>query len=173
MKKIKISKTLIIGALAVSMILPFGMSALANDSDTTDVKDSLTNSKSQKEMRKGRHRKGRKEKFAQFENILQDLVDDGTLSSTQVDNIKAFVQENKSNRKNLFTEMIEQEILTQDQMDTILEKLHEEKVSQKKEKMQTKLDDLVNNGTITNDQANEILDFINEKKILTMATRRK
>lgn len=163
MKKIKISKTLIIGALAVSMILPFGMSALANDSGTTAVKDSLTNSASRKEMRKGRHHKGGKENFVQFESVLQSLVEDGTLTSSQVDNIKTFVQENKGRRKNLFSEMIAQEILTQSQVDAILEKFHEEKVAKKREKMQTKLDDLVNNGTITNDQANEILDFINEK----------
>lgn len=169
MKKSKMSKALIIGALAVSMILPLGVSALANDSDTTLVKDSLTKSNYKTEMRKGdfhhdkRGKFNSEEKLAEFEILLDDLIKDGTLTSSQVDKLKDFIQASSSKRIDLFSELIDQKILTQEQVDAIHEKLHVKRIIEKKEMMQTKLDKLVDTGIITKDDASEILDFLNEK----------
>jgi len=169
MKKSKIFKTLIGGALAVSMIVPLSISALANDADSTYINDSKSKPAHKRELKDGNFYNGKDfkpdsdERQAEFESILDELVDDGILTSTQVDKMKEMAEENKGKRVDFFSELIDQGTLTKEAIDAIHEKLHEKKASEKQERMQSMLDDLIEKGTITEDDASEILDFVTEK----------
>lgn len=170
MKRDKILKTLIGGALVISIALPLGISALANESDTASTRDRSLKSAINKMRRKDntRHTKGFRpgsiEKQAEFESILEELVEDGILTSSQLDEVKAFFEENKDKKIKVHSEIVDQGILTQEQMDTIHEKLKEKKAADKQEKMQEILDSFVESGIITEDEVSAILDFISERQ---------
>ncbi|WP_432666401.1 hypothetical protein R9X47_08630 [Wukongibacter baidiensis] len=166
MKNNKMFKTLIVGTLAISLVLPFGVGALENDANSTSIKDSQSKPAYTKERKKGGEKGFRQDdskRQVEFESILEELVSDGTLTSTQVDKIKEMAEENKGKRVNFFSELIDQGTLTEEEVDAIQEKVHEKKEAEKQERMQAMLDDLIEKGTITEDDASEILDFVNEK----------
>jgi DNA polymerase IIIc chi subunit len=169
MKKSKILKTLIGGVLAVSMVLPLGISALADEVDTRATKDKSLRPVISSGMKKGGSRQQKEfrpysaERQAEFEIILEELVADGTLTSSKVDEVKIFFEENKGTRVNIHNEIVNQGILTQEQIDAIGEKLHEKKAAEKHAKMQASLDSLVESDIINENEASDILDFIDEK----------
>lgn len=169
MKKDTMLKTFLVGALAVSMIAPLSISALADNTNSTSVEEGVLNPSYNKELRNGNFNRKKviKPDFnkikEEFESLLDELVDDGTLTSTQIDSIKTLAEENKGKRINLFNELINQGTLTEEEVDAINEKLHKKRESQNQERFQSILDKLVEEEIITEDCATEILDFISEK----------
>lgn len=75
---------------------------------------------------------------------------------------KAYFEANKPNKENAaqkkspFDGMVQKGILTQQQVDTIMQKLHDKQEAQEQANLKTQLDTLVANKTITQDQADKV-----------------
>jgi predicted transcriptional regulator len=71
-------------------------------------------------------------------------------------------KDNTSKKPSPFDGMVQQGILTQQQADSIMQKLHDKQEANEQTALKTQLDKLVTAKTITQDQATKVLDYMNK-----------
>jgi len=84
---------------------------------------------------------------------LDQLVEEGTISQDKADEIKAFIEA----RQDLFSDMVKNDILTQEQADTIKVKIKEKAEAQSRQMISDRLKTLVEQGTVTQEQFDKVL----------------
>ncbi|MGB7604835.1 MAG: hypothetical protein WBL93_05095 [Lutisporaceae bacterium] len=132
-------------------------------------------------------------KFDNISILIKEFVTDGTITQATSDKITAYITEQEAARKtdmdklkamtaeerkayfeankankpeklNLFDAMVEKGILTEQQANTIVEKLHVNQQIKQQDAMKNRLSPLVESKTITQDQATKILAYMEKQQ---------
>lgn len=132
-------------------------------------------------------------KFDSISTTIKELVADGTITQATSDKITAYITEQEAARKadmdkvkamtaeerkayfeankankpeklNLFDAMVEKGILTEQQANTISEKLHVNQQAKQQTDMKSRLSQLVENKTITQEQAAKLLTYMEKQQ---------
>lgn len=136
--------------------------------------------------------KGNNRGYNAFKDILPELVKDGTISQGEADRISAYMDERhskkkaemdkikdmtedqkkqyfanrKGQRKDIFSDLVADKIITKEKADAIKAKLREKGEAKREERIKnitTSLDKLVKDGTISKEQENKIIENIKVK----------
>lgn len=131
--------------------------------------------------------------FDNISILIKDFVADGTITQATSDKITAYITEQEAARKtdidklkamtaeerkayfeanktnkpeklNLFDAMVEKGILTEQQANTIVEKLHVSQQTKQQDAMENRLSPLVESKTITQEQATKILTYMEKQQ---------
>ncbi|QCX34088.1 hypothetical protein FDN13_10430 [Caloramator sp. E03] len=122
--------------------------------------------------------------------VLDSLVKDGKITSTQKEKIVSYVKikederkaekeklkkmdekqreeyfknAKKNVKKDMFDDLVDQKVITQQQADTIKKALFEKNKSTKIENFKSQLENQVKTGIITKDEENKIIEYMNKK----------
>lgn len=182
---------------AVSSLIVGGMLVTASTGAFAAVDNkSIDNSGSPVFVKADKFEKGHKFKAFRcekgFEEMISELVKDGTITQSEGDRISSFLKtrdeqrrsemekikamteeqrkkyfaDRKPSGKDIFSELVGSKIITQQKADAIRVKMREKaevKGAERLKEISSGLEGLINKGTITKEQANRIIDSMKSK----------
>ncbi|MEN6326668.1 MAG: hypothetical protein ABFD18_10760 [Syntrophomonas sp.] len=114
-----------------------------------------------------------KAKAEEFKNMTEEerqaLLDEQKTKAEEFKNLsdeerQALKDQQKDKKGDLFSQAVDEGIITQTECDTIQQSMQEKAQEERQQNMQTKIDELVKQGTITSDQAATILENMSKKQ---------
>lgn len=190
----------IISGAVVCLLFLAGVNAFASNSLKT-LKDNVSINHFEFKGQKKSKIMGPREN-GRFNDMLLELVKDGTLTKSEADKIKEYLDKRKEQRKaemdkiksmtpkekreyfkqkqvkeqDLLSELVKNKILTQKKADTIKNRLAQKHEAQREERIKdinNKLNALVEKGTITKEQAAKVMENIKQGESERKAIRDK
>lgn len=114
-----------------------------------------------------------KAKAEEFKNMTEEerqaLLEEQKTKAEEFKNLseeerQALKDQQKEKKADLFSQAVDEGIITQAECDTIHQNIQEKAKQERQQNTQTKIDELVNQGTITNEQAASILENMSKKQ---------
>ncbi len=114
-----------------------------------------------------------KAKAEEFKNMTEEerqaLLEEQKAKAEEFKNLseeerQTLKDQQKEKKADLFSQAVDEAIITQAECDTIHQNIQEKAKQERQQNMQTKIDELVNQGTITNEQAATILENMSKKQ---------